>query len=275
MTKMLWIAALLPLMVGAFQPPPGGPRPHRPPMMHGGSGTFAEVLDGKVVAGAPYSAQVASTSTQTLADGSHITHTVTATVARDSQGRTYRQQALNGIGPWSTEKNRTMVFVRDPVAQSYYVLSPDDKSAIHSRLSSHAGPPPGRRGPGGPGWSGGNARPPEPRRRGHLPVPVGDAKGQGETVEALGGQTIEGVWAEGTRTTRTIPAGTIGNDQPIKIVSETWYSQDLQTVVLSTHRDPRTGESTFRLTNIQRSEPAASLFQVPAGYTVKEQPQSR
>ena len=106
-------------------------------------------------------------------------------------------------------------------------------------------------------------------------MPVGDAKGEGETVESLGGQTIEGVWAEGTRTTRTIPAGTIGNDQPIKIVSETWYSQDLQTVVLSTHRDPRTGESTFRLTNIQRSEPAASLFQVPAGYTVKEQPQSR
>ena len=141
MKKMLCIAALLPLVAGAFQPPPGGPRPHRPPMMHGGSGTFAEVLEGKVVAGAPYSAQVASTSTQTLADGSHITHTVTATVARDSQGRTYRQQSLNGIGPWSTEKNRTMVFVRGPVGQSYYVLSPDDKSAIHSRLST-----PGRHG---------------------------------------------------------------------------------------------------------------------------------
>jgi len=239
-------------------------------MMHGGSGTFAEVLEGKVVAGAPYSAQVASTSTQTLSDGSHITRTVTATVARDSQGRTYRQQSLNGIGPWSTEKNRTMVFVRDPVAQSYYVLSPDDKSAIHSRLPSHTGPPPGRR---GPAWSSGNARPSEPRHHGHLPVPVGDATGQGETVESLGGQTIEGVWAEGTRTTHTIPVGTIGNDQPIKIVSETWYSQDLQTVVLSVHRDPRTGESTFRLTNIQRSEPAASLFQVPAGYAVKEQPQ--
>ena len=90
--------------------------------------------------------------------------------------------------------------------------------------------------------------------------------------ESLGKQTIEGVEAEGTRETFTIGAGEIGNEQPIQVVSERWYSPELQTVVMSRHSDPRFGETTFRLTNINRSEPARSLFEVPADYTVKEGP---
>ncbi|MDQ3649441.1 MAG: hypothetical protein M3458_04015 [Acidobacteriota bacterium] len=88
--------------------------------------------------------------------------------------------------------------------------------------------------------------------------------------ESLGKQTIEGVEAEGTRSTTTIPAGAIGNQQPIQIISERWYSPELQTVVMTRHSDPRSGETTFKLTNINRSEPARSLFEVPADYTVKE-----
>jgi hypothetical protein len=88
--------------------------------------------------------------------------------------------------------------------------------------------------------------------------------------ESLGKQTIEGVEAEGTRITTTIPAGEIGNEQPIEIVSESWYSPDLQTVVMSRHSDPRIGEHTYRLTNINRSEPPHSLFEVPPDYTVQE-----
>jgi hypothetical protein len=88
--------------------------------------------------------------------------------------------------------------------------------------------------------------------------------------ESLGKQTIEGVAAEGTRYTRTIAAGEIGNEQAINIVSESWYSTELQTVVMSKHSDPRMGESSYRLTSINRSEPAASLFQVPSDYTVKD-----
>ncbi len=76
--------------------------------------------------------------------------------------------------------------------------------------------------------------------------------------------------AEGTRITHTIPAGSIGNEHELKVVSETWYSKDLQTVVMSKHTDPRMGESVFRLTNIQRGEPDATLFQVPAGFKVSE-----
>src|SRR5207249_9818645 len=83
-------------------------------------------------------------------------------------------------------------------------------------------------------------------------------------TESLGTQTINSVTAQGTRYTRTIPAGQIGNEQPIIIVSERWYSPDLQIVVMSKRSDPRFGETTYQLTNLQRSEPAASLFQVPA-----------
>jgi len=88
--------------------------------------------------------------------------------------------------------------------------------------------------------------------------------------ESLGKQNIEGVEAEGTRTTLTIPAGEIGNERPIEVVSERWYSPELQLVVMTRNSDPRSGETTYRLTNISRTEPAKSLFEVPADYTVKE-----
>jgi hypothetical protein len=83
--------------------------------------------------------------------------------------------------------------------------------------------------------------------------------------ESLGTQTIEGLSAEGKRETRTIAAGAIGNEKPIEIVSETWYSPDLHAVVLSKRNDPRMGETVYRLTEIKRGEPDASLFQPPPG----------
>src|SRR5262249_9476243 len=86
--------------------------------------------------------------------------------------------------------------------------------------------------------------------------------------EDLGQQTIEGVVATGTRLTTTIPAGAIGNEQPIKIVSEQWMSPDLKVIVLTKHSDPRTGDTTYRMLNIARSEQARSLFEVPPDYTV-------
>jgi len=94
-----------------------------------------------------------------------------------------------------------------------------------------------------------------------------DSRGKSED---LGKTTIEGVAAEGTRTTSTIETGAIGNDRPIQIVTERWYSPDLQMVVSTKTTDPRMGEISFQLTNVRRGEPGAYLFQVPAGYTVGE-----
>ena len=87
--------------------------------------------------------------------------------------------------------------------------------------------------------------------------------------ESLGKQIIEGVEAEGTRTTVTIAAGEIGNERAIEIVNERWYSPELQVVVMTKRSDPRAGETVYKLTNINRSEPAKSLFEIPADYTVK------
>ena len=90
------------------------------------------------------------------------------------------------------------------------------------------------------------------------------------TTESLGNQTIEGLLAQGTRVTETIPAGKIGNVKPITIISERWYSTQLQTYVLTKRSDPRFGETVHKLTNISLTEPAPDLFQVPADYTIKE-----
>ena len=103
-------------------------------------------------------------------------------------------------------------------------------------------------------------------------VVAGSFSGSGELikpeVQQLGTQNIEGVEAEGTRTVTTIPAGKIGNERPIEIVYETWYSKELQMIIYSKHSDPRFGEQTYRLTNINRSEPDPSLFTVPADYKI-------
>ena len=101
---------------------------------------------------------------------------------------------------------------------------------------------------------------------------MGEEKNQAGTTESLGKEMMEGVEATGTRTTITIPAGRVGNEQPLKIVTERWYSPVLQMVVMSKRSDPRSGETTYRLTNINLDEPAPDLFQVPADYTLKEGP---
>ena len=201
---------------------------------------------GKTVKGAPYSATVITESVQTLGDGNRITRTSTATVSRDSEGRTRRDQTLNRIGPFEAAgEARQMTFINDPVAGVQYVLDARNRTA--QKMKPWGGPPP-------------DVRPPS----------SSEAR-----TESLGTQTIEGVVAEGTRSTVTIPAGQIGNAQPLEIVSERWYSPELQVVVLSKHTDPRMGEHTYRLTNINRSEPVRSAFDVPADYTVKETPFNR
>jgi len=89
-------------------------------------------------------------------------------------------------------------------------------------------------------------------------------------TEALGKQMFEGVNADGTRYTTTLDAGSIGNDRPIQMVNERWYSPELQTTMMTRHSDPRSGEDTFRLINVSRNEPGADLFQVPANYQISD-----
>ena len=229
--------------------------------------------------GAPYSATINNESIQTLADGNRIVQTSTGTIARDAQGRSRQDTALPAIGNLSAANAPHLVFIQDPVAQVSYVLNLTDKTAQKLPM-----PPPNAAGSAAPAvanafyfQSGGGpstATAPIP-----MPPPmalqrtiVASDQDQGAT-EDLGSQTMEGIVVNGTRTTRTIPAGEIGNDKTISIVTEIWMSPDLKTVISSKRNDPRMGEQTFQLTNIVRAEPDPSLFTVPSDFKIIDGPQ--
>jgi len=227
---------------------------------------------GKPVKGAPYAAEAVTESTQTLSDGNRIQRKSSASVFRDSEGRTRREQTLSAIGPWaaSGEAPQT-IFIDDSVAGVHYILNPKDRTARKIVVPAGKGE-----------FTAAIASAPHQAIR----IERGIA-GPGETIafqssetwesplpkpetEALGKRVIEGVEAEGTRTILTVPAGQVGNELPIQVVSESWFSADLQAVVMSKHSDPRMGETTYRLTAINRSEQSRSLFEVPADYKIEE-----
>lgn len=256
---LIGAALVLACLASAQDPGPGRGR-GRGPFGPGSSPGFpgprflgAEAgMPGRVVRNAPYSADLVTETTQTLPDGNHIHQVVTAHVYRDSEGRTRREQPLNSLGDLAPKSNLPpVVFINDPVAGYNYALNAQFHSATRS-VWSHPG------GRGNSSKAGGP--PPGPRSRSNSNV----------KTESLGRQTIEGVPADGTRTTLTIPAGQIGNEQPIVTVNESWYSPDLQMVVMSKRTDPRSGETVFHVANLNRSEPAATLFQVPADYKVND-----
>jgi hypothetical protein len=229
-------------------PPPGMP-PDGPARGEFGPGGFGP-HPGKVVAGAPYSADVTSSLVRSLADGNSIQRTTTGHVARDNDGRTYSQETITG-GFLGQNGPTTLVFISDPVAGYSYVLNASTKVARRRALR-----PVQKRGPGGP--------------REH------DRPANPDVVTTdLGTQAVNGVNAQGKSMTRTIPAGAMGNVQPLVSTSETWYSPDLQIVVASKHNNPMSGQSNYALTNIQRAAPSASLFQVPSDYTVQDAPAGR
>ncbi len=238
------------------------------------------------VLGAPYSATITNESIQTLADGNRLVQTNTGTTARDSQGRTRQDTVLPPIGNLSAADAPHLIFIHDPVAQTSYTLNLTEKTAqkmpaLPPLAGSTAGVP-------GPTVTmrvvegNGAPLPPPDAMPTTMAAPgpgvffekhlITSEQDQGNT-EDLGSQTMEGVLVNGVRTTHTIPAGQIGNDRPMTIVTEVWTSPDLKTVVYSKRSDPRMGEQTFRLTNIARTEPNPSLFTVPADFKIVDGPQ--
>ena len=227
-----------------------------------------QLISGPPVKGAPYSAEAVNETIQTLADGNRIVQRTSAMQYRDSEGRERREET-SAMGA---------VFISDPVAGTRYTLHPDSRTAekgaaavlnLSARTGEIAGLAAGRGGPdsavtiryAGPGPGVALGGPQE-----FFFTRIGDP-GAGKT-EQLGNMYIEGIQAQGTRTTTTIPAGDIGNDRPINIVDERWYSPDLQMTIMTKHSDPRTGETSFALKNINRSSPPPTLFEIPSDYTV-------
>jgi hypothetical protein len=234
---------------------------------------------GAPVQGAPYSATITNENIQTLEDGTHINQNSTGNIARDSQGRTRQDASLPAIGNLSAADAPHLVFIQDPVAQTAYTLNLTDKTAqkmpaLPPNFSASGAMS------GGPGkimmqmgTSVSAVGPPPMGITMQKTLITNNDQGQVST-EDLGSQTMEGVQVTGVRTTHTIPAGEIGNDRPISIVTEVWTSPDLKTIVYSKRTDPRMGEQTFQLTNIVRSEPDASLFTVPPDFKIVDGPQN-
>ena len=271
-----------------------------------GAGGFSVEVNRAPIVGAPYSATTSNEHVQVLADGNRIVQTSTGTTARDSQGRTRQDAALPAIGNLSAANAPHLVFIQDPVAQKSYTLNLTEKTADEMPMLREGTNAAGQKfvmqmGDKEPTVVSGQSAAADalkmklqaeqaaeagvqvsgenfgPQTIGAQKIILDAQKVATEnaqlTREDLGTQTMEGVLVTGTRMTRTIPAGKIGNEQPINIVTEVWTSPELKTVVMSKRSDPRTGEQTFRLTNIVRSEPDPSLFTVPADFRLLEGPQ--
>lgn len=245
------------------------------------------------IVGAPYSATITNESVETLADGNRIVHKTTGTTARDSQGRTRQDTSLPVIGNLAAANAPHLIFIHDPVAQVSYTLNMTQKTAQKMPKLPPSPPPPGAQGETislrvVEGDAARAQLPPQEADEMPTTMTVTADAGAGPVfekhlamvepdkgdLEDLGSQTMEGVHVTGLRTTRTIPAGQIGNEKPITIVTEVWSSPELKTVVYSKRTDPRMGEQTFRLTNIVRAEPSASLFTVPTDFRIVDGPQT-
>ena len=242
------------------------------------------------IAGAPFTADATTELTQVLSDGNRIEQRYSTSVARDGRGRTRREQEMALVGPlavltskiyspagggrgggWvsssAPKEPQRLVVISDPVEHVSYTLYEATKEALRSaplkvlkleelkvldaKLKRAEAD---------------NLTALEAAKR----AEAASAAQQGEVVEDLGTRQIEGVNARGTRATKTIPAGEIGNLGPINLVTERWFSEELGMAVRITRSDPRSGETVYRLTNIVRAEPPPDLFTVPPDYKIVE-----
>jgi hypothetical protein len=248
---------------------------------------------GPTVKGAPYSAVEITESNQVLADGTRIHNEHQTTVYRDSEGRV-RRETPDQITIW------------DPVNNATYFLDPKNQKAQKSVMRTFTfNTRDVKTGPGdaktavevrmkdGLTSATVNGEPVDAATLKKMEAEAKVAAAGGNNVmiyrrlepggveggmvarktlpanrESLGNRMMEGVNADGVREVTKLDVGAIGNDRPIEISNESWYSPDLQMNIMTRHNDPRSGEEIFRLTNINRSEPPADLFQVPAGYQV-------
>ena len=237
------------------------------------------------VPNAPFSADAETEFTQLLGDGNRIERRFSSMMARDSQGRTRREEEIALVGPLAIDgPSPRLVTILDAVAGYSYTLDERQRIVYRNPIAlakmreAHAYAYAADQKVGTRVWVS------EPgdhavwmaadKAKVAVAVPgqklsVGDKAASKITTESLGSRSIEGVMAEGTRTTSTIAAGVIGNVLPIDVVTERWYSRDLQMAVLITRRDPRTGESVYRLRNIVRTEPSPDLFTIPSDYQVR------
>ena len=184
---------------------------------------------------APFSAEILIENSRRLFDGSVAVKQTKGAIYRDGAGKTRREQTLEDISGYSLGGAQNLVFINDFEAKTHFFID------LNRRIF--------RRHPLG------ENRPPK-----------FDNELQNGKTESLGTKISEGVKVAGTRTTFEIPVGQIGNDKAVQVVTEKWYSPELQMTIMSRHVDPLAGEQVFRLVNIKLGEPPAELFNVPKDF---------
>ena len=240
--------------------------------------------DALVVKGKPYSADTSTETVQTLPDGNRIVHRTVSKFYRDTDGRTRREETFGNVDPEHPTPHEVKVFIDDPVTGTAFVLDPGSKTADKMQrsrklLDERSADDDGTRmmikslndteaaEQGAPKRILFNVRDDRSSNPDALSFVISDENRE-ITKEDLGTRNIEGVDCNGTRRTSTIPAGAIGNEKPIAIVTETWFAPAIGAVVESTSDDPRFGKTTYKLANVQLSEPARTLFEPPATFKI-------
>lgn len=232
-------------------------------------------MDVSPVKGAPFCATVVTEHTQSLADGNRIHTSDSSVLCRDSEGRTRREAGLNLLGASQPSAAPKLITIVDPVAGVRYLLDTENKVAQKMPLPPAGRPAAAEGGPPHPpgkqvmiyqqtGGAGSDVAFNEMMVKKVGPEP-GEAPANSEN---LGDQSIDGIHVTGTRVTTTIPAGKMGNEKPITVTSERWYSPELKATVVTKHDDPWAGELKTELKNVNTAEPDASLFSVPADYKI-------
>jgi hypothetical protein len=242
-----------------------------------------EIMDAEPIKGIPFCATISTEHTQVFADGNRIHTSDDSTLCRDSQGRMRRDATLTLLGPGAQNPPTKLITIIDPVAGVRYMLDTNAKIARKMRfsprvdsssasISSRAVSDESGKAANVFFFQSAGAGAPDLvssrvliNRAGH------DQDEQRSATETLGDQTIDGIHATGTRVTTTIPAGKMGNEQPMVITSERWYSPELKATVMTKHNDPWAGELKTQFTNVNTSEPDPSLFAVPNDYKVVEE----
>jgi hypothetical protein len=253
-----------------------------------GNGAVVGVIGGFIgpgvsgTPGQPFSADVIEETDRFLADGNHIHRENHARVFRDSQGRTRNETEIGAFGPGI--KPFVHITISDPVEGRFILLNPDQKTATVNQFGKRGSAASGVGLPAQPANNTAKSNAPttgavEPRALleslSNMRAASG-AQSPGKlqiSREDLGVTEIEGYTVTGTRFTRTIPAGQMGNDQPMTTTNERWFSEDLKMDLLTKSESPESGKHVHKLVNIRLGDPDPLLFQVPADYTVKETPQ--
>jgi hypothetical protein len=210
---------------------------------------YKEIMrGGEFVKGAPYTATATTETTQVLSDGNRIVNKSIALLARDTDGRTRREETLSTFGPLRTQLTK-LVFINDPAAKVEYVLNAEEKTASVHKF-------------------GGAKVLINSRHLAGKPLQAPDRPEIKQ--EALPNDSIDGVSCEHILQTETIPAGSIGNEKPIVTTQETCASPELHLLLMRKRNDPRFGETAYKLSDIKRGDPDPSLFQVPGDYKIVE-----